>query len=78
MTANLKLVKYKIDKTKKVGTTDKIENTINEDSDDNDEEDDTKSMEEKSNNTINECEIITELIEKIIEFSEREKILAIL
>ena len=76
MTANLKLVKYKIDKTKKVGTTDKIENTINEDSDDNDEEDNTKRM-EKINNIINECDTITELIEKIIEFSKREKILAI-
>jgi hypothetical protein len=51
MTANLKLVKYKIDKTKKVGATDKIENTINEDSDDNDDndnEDDTKRMEKNT------------------------------
>ena len=78
--ANLKLVKYKVDKTKKVGTTDKIENNIKEDSDDNDEEvldeNDTKRI-EKLNNITNECDTIIDLIEKIIKFSEREKILAI-
>ena len=80
MTANLKLVNYKVYKTKKVSTTDKIENKINEYSDDNDEEvldeNNTKKM-EKLNNSINEGDTIIELIEKIIEFSEREKILAI-
>lgn len=77
MTANLKLVKYKIDKTKKVGTTDKIGNKISEDSDEEVSDEDDKKRMEKINNIIYECDTIIELIEKIIEFSEKEKTLAI-
>ena len=80
MTSSLKLVKYKIDKTKIVKTTDNKEYTNINDSEEDDieilDEDDTKNLEEV-NNIENECNKIIKLIDKIIEFSEREKILAI-
>ena len=80
MTSSLKLVKYKIDKSKIVKTTDKKDNENKDDSNEEEieipDEDSTRNLED-INNIENECSNIIKLIEKIIEFSEREKILAI-
>ena len=65
MTSSLKLVKYKVENTKKVG---KEESKNNESSDEESE---------VSNQIENECGNIIKLIESIIKFSAQEKILAI-
>ena len=76
MNASLKLVKYKVENCKKVG---KEENKSNEISDDESEisnQDDTKGLED-AEKIENECGTIIKLIEEIIKFSHKEKILAI-
>ena len=78
MTANLKLVKHKIEKTKKVGKDDN-KNIIKEDSDDESEisdQDDTKRL-DNADKIDNECGNIIKLIKDIIRFSHKEKILVI-
>ena len=78
MTASLKLVKHKIEKTKKVGKDDN-KNIIKEDSDNESEisdQDDTKRL-DNADKIDNECGNIIKLIKDIITFSHKEKILVI-
>ena len=83
MTGSLKLVKYKVESTKKVG---KEENKNNENSDEESENSDKESKISAQDNTKrlenadkieNECGKIINLIEKIISFSYKENILTI-
>ena len=80
MTASLKLVKYKHDKTKKVRNDEsKNKNKTNEDSDDeseNSNQDDTKGV-DSLNNIENECTNIIKLIKDIIAYSHKEQFLVI-
>ena len=69
---SLKLIKYNIDKTKKVG---EKTNSDNE-SEYSDEEDSIAGL-NKLQVVESECDIIIKLIEKLIEFSQNERILAI-
>ena len=76
MTGSLKLVKYKVESTKKVG---KEENKNNENSDEESEisdQDNTKGL-ENADKIENECGKIIILIENIISFSYKENILDI-
>jgi hypothetical protein len=76
LSANLKLVKYKVENIKKVG---KDENKNTESSDDESEivdQDDKKGL-DNVDKIENECGTIIKLIEEIIAFSKKEKILAI-
>ena len=79
MTANLKLKKYKINLTNKLGSDKNKNNEKSDEESDNPEEDeeDKKIGLDSVNNTKNECDSIINLTEKIIEFSKKEKILAI-
>jgi len=79
MTANLKLKKYKINLTNKLGSDKNKNNEKSDEESDNPEEDeeDKKKGLDSVNNTKNECDSIINLTEKIIEFSKKEKILAI-
>jgi hypothetical protein len=76
LTANLKLMKYKVENIKKV-VKDESKNT--ESSDDESEivdQDDKKGL-DNVDKIENECGTIIKLIEEIIDFSKKEKILAI-
>ena len=74
MTASLKLIKYTIDKTKKVITN---EEKINRDNNSDIDSEEDRNVLEEVEQIKNECDTIIKLIEKLIDYSEKEKILAI-
>ena len=76
--SSLKLVKYKANNKKKVETNNnkKKSNENSDDEPDISDEDDTKQLDEVKN-IENECDKIKKLIEEMIKFSEKERILVI-
>jgi len=76
MTASLKLVKYKVENSKKVGNEESKNNESSDEETEVSDQDDTKGL-ENAEKIENECGNIIKLIKDIISFSEKEEILAI-